>query len=382
MPATSHSGAPSIRVQIEGGTFKITRIDPRIEMLVTERGLILRDEATDRRYQINVVLGESSTPDVFEVVEIPAGLRFETGRFEIARPDQTAVEVMLAGEETAQESPRSASSDETCVFFGCGTTGSPGTIDQVTLTGEVIGSVATIDPANGLVRCGDALYVANATPRVGGGQTLVIRGDGSLGNLPLNDDFPAPLAIAVDPKTQDLVIADNELNTVSRVRRQDQGEVDVLFHAPLDADHKHYPSMSVAVVNDGYVAFSASDPKGLYRLPLASASTLPESLLEEDAEVAADPTSDRWVALLRGKLVVFEGAKKQKSIRCPAGAMFAQYRVMAFAPNGELLIALNTGKGTEIHSVNLDSGDFTPKFVWSGGTIQSMAVGPRMDWQK
>lgn len=139
--------------------------------------------------------------------------------------------------------------------------------------------------------------------------------------------------------------------------------------------------MSVAATKDRYLVFSASDPRGVFRLPLKPGEKLPEPILAGGAGVAADPTSNRWVVMQANQLKVFDGAEEQRSIPSADDATFWRYHVMAFAPDEKLFVVLETGVGLEVHSVNLVSGEFTLQFRWDREKIMSMTAGPRMNWQ-
>jgi serine/threonine protein kinase len=275
-----------------------------------------------------------------------------------------------------------AKDDRYSVYLGCGNAGGPGTIVQLNLAGEIQSEVHTFDSPNGLAFSGDSLAVGIATPFIGGGQSVFVRKDGSIDHMTLTRKFPAPIAIAVDYDTQEVLVADNDDNTVSRVLADKEGQVELLFRTPLNADHDHFPSMSIAAAQDGFVIFSASDPLGVYRIPLKADQQLPEPLLPGDCGVAADPTSNRWVAMCDDDLKVFEGVDEKATIPCPGGASFWRYQVLSFAPDGSLFVILQTGRGMEIQSVDLDTKKFTSHGVWKGGTIKCLAVGPPMLWPK
>ena len=279
----------------------------------------------------------------------------------------------------SQNTSRSVPNSDFAVYLGCGHTGSPGAIHQVNSAGKTTGTILLSDPPNGLAVRDDSLVVAYATPTVGGGQMLVVQSDGQLDRLPLKKQFPAPIAMALDYNAKDLLIADNEEHKVYRVSGPDN-EIKLLFPAPLDADQDHLPSMFVAATADRHILFSASDPKGVYRVS-AKDDKLPERLLKDDAGLAAQPGTNRWVAMTRDELRVFDGANEQPAIPCPPGSKFWHYRVLAFAPDGRLFVVLETGIGLEVRSLSLDEKKFTSRFVWKGQQIESMAVGPAMAWK-
>jgi hypothetical protein len=267
------------------------------------------------------------------------------------------------------------------VFLGSGGVNGPGRIDQVSVDGRTIGTVHLYDTPYGLARRGDALVAVLASGRGDASRTLLIRPDGTIDSSFLRGEFIDPIAVAVDHKTHDLVIADNERNTVTRVFAGKSGRTAILFQAPLQSDVKHYPSVSVAVVRDGHVVFSASDPKGVFRQTGQPDQVLSKPLLDQHGSVAADPTSPRWVAMAGPSLKVFEGTDRKKAIGCPEDAIFWRYGVMAFAPDGRLFVVLETRKGLEVQSVNLDTSRFTPHFVCGNKRIKSMVVGPRIEWR-
>ena len=136
----------------------------------------------------------------------------------------------------------SPKNDRFAVYLGCGDTGSPGTIFQLNLAGEIMSEVHTFEAPSGLAFSGDSLAAAIATPRVGGGQSVMVRKDGRIDRMTLSKNFPAPIANAVDYKTQDILVADDEEHTVSRVLVAKEGAVELLFRAtqgrprPLSVD--------------------------------------------------------------------------------------------------------------------------------------------------
>src|SRR5262249_1806531 len=154
----------------------------------------------------------------------------------------------------AAEQPAGAQSDssELAVFIGGGPVSGPGTIDQCTLDGTLRGKVALAGAAYGLVHRGDSLAAAVPGVRNIADGMPIIRADGTVTHLELKQKFTAPIAIALDPKSQNLLIADNDQNVVSCVLSKNPGEVDRLFPAPLNEEQKHFPNMSIAATKDGY----------------------------------------------------------------------------------------------------------------------------------
>jgi hypothetical protein len=269
-------------------------------------------------------------------------------------------------------------SSDLAVFIGGGTD----TIDQCTLDGTPRGKVGLAGPAYGLVHRGDSLAAAVPGIKNGAGEVTVVHADGKVTRLEIRQQFAAPIAIALDPKSQNLLIADNDQNAVSCVLANDPGEVDRLFPAPLTAGQKHFPNMSIAATKDGRVVFGTDDPKGIYRMRLWPRSDLPNPIIKADATVAADPTTTRWVAMFQGKLTVFDGGEMEFSVWPPPRTMFGHYRVMAFSPNGDLYLVLQGDSGVEIDSLDLHTRKFTKKFTWKGQEIKSIAVGPKFDWDR
>jgi len=292
----------------------------------------------------------------------------------------TLLQPSRASEPGAASVPEQPALGELAVFLGGGPVGGPSTIDQLTLDGKPTGSVKLEGASYGLVHRGDSLVAAVPDRKKGG--VPVINADGTVKLLDLKQPFSAPIAIALDPKTQNLLIADNEQNTVSCVLADRPGDVDLLFRAPLEAEEKHFPGMSVAAAADGRVIFSASDPKGVFRMLLWPRTALPDPIVKAEATVAADPTTNRWVAMFQGKLTVFEGTDQTFSIWPPTRTSFWRYRVMAFAPDGNLFLVLQGDQGVEIDSLDLRSRQLQRRFTWKGQEIKCMAVGPKFDWNQ
>jgi hypothetical protein len=292
---------------------------------------------------------------------------------------------LLAGLVIDIDAVRAAEPDELAIFLGYGPLQGPAFIDQYTLDGERVGRVELSRPASGIERRGDKLVVAAATFIVGGGRMLTVEPDGTIHPLMVDGRFGAPIALALDFATQDLIVSDNEAHAVSRVALSDDGtraKISRLFTAPLTAGHEHFPSMSAAATTAGELLFSASDPLGIFRLPPGSEPALPAPLVPGiDAAVEADPTSPRWAAMLDNELVIYQGAEEQRRIDRPDNTMFWHYKVMTFGPDGRLYVVLQTRRGFEVQSVDVTTGQFTPHVVFEANRARCLAVGRRMPWK-
>jgi hypothetical protein len=292
---------------------------------------------------------------------------------------------LLAGPVNSVDAVRAAEPEELAIFLGYGALQGPGFIDQYTLDGRRVGRIELARPASGIERRGDKLVVAASTFVVGAGRMLSIRPDGAAHPLLVDGRFGAPIALALDFTTQDLIVSDNEAHTVSRVALSDDGtraKITRLFPAPLTADHDHFPSMSTAATTAGELVFSASDPVGVFRLPPGSDPKLPEPLVAGvNAAVEADPTSPRWVAMLDNELVIYQGAEEQRRIDRPDNSMFWHYKVMTFGPDGRLYVVLQTPRGFEVQSVDVTTGQYMPHVAFDGDRARCLAVGPPMPWK-
>jgi hypothetical protein len=283
----------------------------------------------------------------------------------------------------AAESPDGSTvehaASDIAIFLGCGGPGGPGTVEQFTLDGKPCGKITLPGTAYGLVHRGDSLVAAAPGVRLDG-KLLVIHPDGTNEPLDLKQKFLAPIGIALDQKSGNLLVGDNEQNTVSCVLAKEPGEVELLFAAPLTAEQKHYPGMLLAATRDGRIIFSSDDPKGVYRLLLRPHEALGEPLLHEETAVAADPTSMRWVAMLPNELKVFDGANEQFSMPLPTDLKLWHNHHLAFAPDGILFVVLNWREEMQLQRVNLTDRKFTARFSVSSRNTKSIAIGPKFDW--
>ena len=266
------------------------------------------------------------------------------------------------------------------IFLGSGPPGGAGAIEQYTADGKPSGKIALFGTPYGLVHRGDSLVAAVPSVRVAQGDTIVVNADGTIQRLELKQKISCPIAIALDPKSHNLLIADNEQHTVSCALAKDPGAVELLFPAPLDPGTDCLPDMSIAATRDGRVLFSSDDPRGVYRVLLRPGEVLPNPLIKENATLAADPTTKRWVALLANELKVFEGSDEQFSIAPPPDSHFWRFGLLAFAPDGTLFTIMDTGHDLEIQTLDFERRKFTPKFKVTGHEIKSIAIGPKFDW--
>jgi hypothetical protein len=190
--------------------------------------------------------------------------------------------------------------------------------------------------------------------------------------------LPAPIAVATDPKTDDVLVADNFADVLVLLPKGEAAKrrniLKILGH------EQHLQDMSIAIARDGHVVFGSSGPVGVFRFHPDENPALDTSLLGQNAGVAADPTSKRWVAALRDKLVVFEEARQEDSLSYP-DRKTKWHSALAYGADGSLVMALHLG-GTDydIVQVDLSKKTFRSLFVWKGERVVSLTVAKKMAW--
>lgn len=374
----------TIRIPTEHGVLQINVAGPQVETVVADDGVTISDQAANRTYALRI--NDSSAPGspALEVNETPSGIRFSGTNFQLTREGATVLAISLGDRTSASTvvqvtGPEAAASTAKCaIYLSCGSAGGPGHIYEMSLEGDEQKVIPLDAPAYGLVHTANSLLAAIPSVRVGEGKLLQLQAGVDAKPLEVDAELGAPIGLALDWETGDLLIPDNEKHTVVRVFAPEFKRAETLFRAPLTHPTDHFPGMSVAATKDRLVAFSASDPKGLFCLKLNAGEKLPESMLPADVGVAADPTSNRWVAMLDNELKVFQGTEEVRSIPCAEDATFWRYHVMAFSPDGRLFVVIDKGGALTIAEVDLQSGDLVTRFLWHGQQVVSMAAGPTL----
>src|SRR3954462_7586370 len=123
-----------------------------------------------------------------------------------------AAGLMGAGHRTTAEAPGlkgepggAGGGPDPAIYLGCGEVGGPGTVVQLDLTGKVLGTVELADTPYGLAA--DRAGLVAALPGRNSGKVVRIGRTGRVETL-LEDaaGLPAPIAVAADPKTGDVLV--------------------------------------------------------------------------------------------------------------------------------------------------------------------------------
>ena len=293
--------------------------------------------------------------------------------------------VSLAGEEP--KGPAELSK-ELAIFLGCGEVVGQGTVVQLDRTGKVLGTVELPGPPYGLAVHKDAL-VAAVRPYSAPGRVIRIDGKGNVETLLQDKETaPAPIAIAVDPVSGDILVADNDADVLLLLPAGQAKNARKVIQ--IRGHEQHLQDMSVAFAQDGYLLFGGSGPVGLYRFRAQKDTTLGESLIPAagvewfSGRVAADPLSRRWAATLRSELRIYQGTRELLKLPYPGGRNTWPAAV-AFGPDGTLVVALSdfSPKHTrdDVALADLKLKTFHPLFSWNKSRIVSMAVGPKTTWK-
>lgn len=268
--------------------------------------------------------------------------------------------------------------DKTTIYVSFGPVSGPSEIVQIDAAGSVLGHVTTPGSAMGLSVDRDRLLCVQASSRVGQGQVLSIDAAGELKSVFSNPALlPDTIALSSNPQCDYYLVGDNGADRVVQISKSGSDEPIVRFQQKRSPN---FQSMSIAACSDGSLLYWSDDVKGIYRLA-AGESELPERpLVYAESRfgnaVAASPVSDKWVALLQSRLILFDGKKPVSVIRYPAGERL--FRGLAgFVGDGLLAVAFQSGN---VWAIDLVSGDPLKLFhVRSDRTI-GLSVGEPLDW--
>jgi DNA-binding beta-propeller fold protein YncE len=265
-------------------------------------------------------------------------------------------------------------SKELVIYLGCGQVLGAGKVVQLDTAGKVLGTVKLDQTPYGLAAPKEGLLAALPS----GQKVVKIDSKGKLSTL-LDDPalVPAPIALAVNPKNGDVLVADNRSDVLVLLPAGEVKKRRTILK--IQGHEQHLQNMSVGLTTDGYVVFGSSGPQGVFRFKAEDNPALDTQLLLGDAGVAADPTTKRWVAALKQKLVIFEEEREVQSLDYPNGTS-KWHDALAFGTDGSLVMALHTGNGYDVVQVDLNQGTFQPLFTWTGERVVCLAVAKKMAW--
>jgi thiol-disulfide isomerase/thioredoxin len=247
-------------------------------------------------------------------------------------------------------------------------------VNQADGHGKVLSSVDLPDFPYGIATCKDGLVAA--LPRAG--KAIQIDNRGKVTTLYEGKLLRAPISIAVAAASNDVLVADNNLDTILLLPAKNRGAPVVLQQ--IHGAEQQLQNMSLAVTKDGFALLGTDKPDGIYRFLPKDGASLGEPVVAGDGHVAADPTSDKWVVCQRDGLHCFDRDHESFTIPYPAGKTDFRGGMAAFGPDGSLLVAFHQGEAGEIAQVDLKEKAFRTLFTWHGGRLTGLAVGPKMDW--
>ena len=291
-------------------------------------------------------------------------------------PASPPLEAVKLAEDTGASAKRLA---DAAIYLGCGGVEGPGEVIQLDQTGEVLGTVRLSGAPYGLAAHKDGLVAA--VPTYGGpGELVRIDGQGRIETV-LKDGrvIPNPIAVAADPGSGDILVADNQTDVLLLLpggRSKDMREP-----VPVGDSRAQMQNMSVAFARDGWLLFGGSGPSGVYRFRAGQTAGLGPALLAGCGTVAADPSSGRWVAALAGELVVFEAGRELARFQYPVKGPL-RYITVAFGPGGILVMGLHrpAPAACDLVAVDIEAKAFRRLFSHGKSTVKSLAVGPKADW--
>jgi DNA-binding beta-propeller fold protein YncE len=219
-----------------------------------------------------------------------------------------------------------------------------------------------------------------AIPTHGAGKVVRITRAGKVETL-LEDQkaLPAPIAVAADPATGDLLVADNVTDVLLLLPAGKAKEARPLV--TIDGHKGHCQDMSVAFTKDGHVLFGGTGPVGVYRFPNEKGAAFGAPVLKERGDVAADPASKRWAAAQADRLHVYDADREVAELKYPDGRRMWMGG-LAFTPGGTPVLALHLGGNRfEVMTADVEAKEFKPLFAWGQSRVTSLAVGRRAAWK-
>ena len=192
--------------------------------------------------------------------------------------------------------------------------------------------------------------------------------------------IPNPIAIAADPSSGDILVADNHTDILLLLPAGQVANARKIVQ--IKGHEGHLQSMSVAFGQNGHFLFGGSGPDGIYRFRAQEAVDMGQPLLLNDGAVLADPSSKQWVVALRSEMRIFEGTRELLRIPCPSGKQ-KWHNAVAFGPDGTLVVALCSGQTAyEVFLVDQEARAFHSLFPWNESRVVSLAVGRKAAWTK
>jgi hypothetical protein len=267
---------------------------------------------------------------------------------------------------------------DAAIFLGCGEVQGEGTVVQLDRTGNVLGTISLSNTPYGLAA--DRAGLVAALPGLKTGRVVRIGRTRKVETL-IEDlvGLPAPIGVAADPATGDVLVADNAADVLLLLpggKAKDARQI-----LAIKGHEGHLQDMSIAFAKDGHLLFGGTGPVGVYRFAGGTGAAMGDPLLAERGAVAADPASKRWAAALEGSLHVFEGNRELTALAYPNGKQL-WHETLAFGPGGAPILALHLGGNRfEVVQADLDRKTFRTLFEWDKSRVVSLAIGPKLNWK-
>jgi hypothetical protein len=270
--------------------------------------------------------------------------------------------------------------DRLAVYFTFALTGWKSTIVQADWDGTVRAGLDLPYSISGLAPDGNRLLGSVASPMIRQGRVVALDEDGAFTTVFRDNDLLlATTAIWTTPDSGEMLLADNRADLVVAVPKSGGAPAETRIR--IGGPPEHAQSMSVARCADGSLVYSGSCVAGVFRMPPGAGPALGKPLLHGEANVAAHPTSDGWVAALATALHVFAGEHAVARLRYPDGTSMLPPTV-AFSPDGLLVVGWYGGGGrTRLYAVDLAARQFHGLFSVSGGRLTGLAIAPKMPWK-
>ena len=275
---------------------------------------------------------------------------------------------------TSTRDPEAAFPDELAIYLGLGEVGGFGKIVQVNGTGRVLASVNLAGTPYGLAfhenRLVAALPGANKVVTVNEAAAVMTVLDGV--------NLPNPISVAVNPRSSDILVADNQTDNLMLIENGEAGGLKVLHHVP--SPPQRLQNMSLAITSDGYILFGTAPPNGVFRLQADGDIKLENPVLPDYGDVAASPDSKLWAATQPKYVQLFYGTDRIVTIDVMAPRQLYRGGVVGLGPERNLVAAFIAATGVEIAQADIAAKTFRTLFHWQGERLVCLAVGTKLPW--
>jgi hypothetical protein len=190
--------------------------------------------------------------------------------------------------------------------------------------------------------------------------------------------LPAPIAVAADPRSGDLLVADNVTDVILLLPAGKASEARQVL--AIKGHENHCQDMSVSFGTDGHYLFGGTGPIGVYRFKGGPIVNLDDPIVTEPGAVAAELGTDRWATALKNELKLFEGGREVVTIAYPPGRL-RWHGALSYGPGGTPVVGLHLGGNQyEVVQVDQEKKGFRTLFTWNSDRLVCLTVGPKMPW--